>query len=134
MNHEIIAEKGALIFDRTTGDLTVTASGVTLKNLDIQGKLTIAKDGTLTMELLPAPATVEKDAETDAYIQEIKAQYAELVKSGCCIHRSPSDDERSGNRHALGPQPRDQPRRPVRGCISQYARRGYRICQRRRRP
>ncbi len=72
-SHSVI---NAEVEDKDGNTVLHGQTGTKLANI---GKLMIAADGTISMELLPAPAEVEKDAETDAYIQEIKAQYADLV-------------------------------------------------------
>ena len=44
METKIISEKGAILRDCTVGNLTVTAEGVTLKNVNINGTLLITKE------------------------------------------------------------------------------------------
>ena len=73
-SHSVI--NGVKVADKDGKEVLHGQTGTKLANL---GKLTIKADGTITMEIIPAPATVEKDAETDAYIQEIKAQYEALL-------------------------------------------------------
>ncbi|MBR6039417.1 MAG: 5'-nucleotidase C-terminal domain-containing protein [Clostridia bacterium] len=68
INSEVADKDGNMVLHGQTG--------TKLANV---GKLTIAADGTLTMEILPASEKVQDDPETDEFLQGIEDEFAELL-------------------------------------------------------
>ena len=62
--------------DKDGNTVLLGQTGTKLANI---GKLTIAGDGTLTMELIPASEKTEDDAETKALIDQLNEEFEELL-------------------------------------------------------
>ena len=71
-SHSTIA--GELVKDKDGKDVVLTSTGTKLGNI---GKMTITADGKISTELVSG--YTEVDAETDAFIKNIQAQYAEKL-------------------------------------------------------
>ncbi len=74
-SHSVI---NTTVKDKEGNDVLHGQTGTKLANV---GKLTIAADGTLTMELLPASEKVQDDPETDEYIKSIEDEFEALLNT-----------------------------------------------------
>ncbi|MBQ6332255.1 MAG: 5'-nucleotidase C-terminal domain-containing protein [Clostridia bacterium] len=74
-SHSVI---NTTVKDKENKDVLHGQTGTKLANV---GKLTIAADGTLTMELLPASQKVQDDPETDEFIQDIEDEFDALLNT-----------------------------------------------------
>ncbi len=74
-SHTVINEK---VTDKEGKKVLHGQTGTAFANI---GKLAIHPDGTLTMELLPAPEEVENDPEVDDIIKAIENEFNELLES-----------------------------------------------------
>jgi 2',3'-cyclic-nucleotide 2'-phosphodiesterase (5'-nucleotidase family) len=74
-SHSVI---NAVVADKEGKDVLHGQTGTKLANV---GKLTIAADGTLTMELLPASEKVQDDPETDTFIKGIEDEFEALLNT-----------------------------------------------------
>ena len=74
-SHSVI---NATVKDKENKDVLHGQTGTKLANV---GKLTIAADGTLTMEILPASEKVQDDPETDEFIQDIEDEFDALLNT-----------------------------------------------------
>ena len=89
INGEVIDKDGKTVLHGQTG--------TKLENI---GKLTIAADGTLTMEMLPASQKVRDDLEANTYIKAIEAEFAALLNTVVAYtdHVLTVNDPDTGNR------------------------------------
>ena len=74
-SHSVI---NATVKDKENKDVLHGQTGTKLANV---GKLTIAADGTLTMELLPVSEKVQDDPETDEFIKGIEDEFEALLNT-----------------------------------------------------
>jgi len=74
-SHSVI---NTVVEDKEGNSVLHGQTGTELANV---GKLTIAADGTLTMELLPASEKVKDDPETDEYIKGIEDEFNALLNT-----------------------------------------------------
>ncbi len=74
-SHSVI---DATVKDKDGKDVLHGQTGTQLENV---GKLTIAPDGSLDLELLPASEKVQDDPETDAFIKTIEEEFAALLNT-----------------------------------------------------
>ena len=71
-SHSVIEEK--ILKDKSGDDVLLTSTGTGFEHI---GKLTI-KNGTFDTELIKTESYTKTDATVDAYLEEIKASYAEI--------------------------------------------------------
>lgn len=98
-------------------DVVLSSTGTKLNNL---GKLTISADGKIHSELI-SDREIEKDAKTKEVVDKIVAEFQALLNKVVAhtdVDLTTQNPEGTARAH---PQPRDEPRRPVRRCLPRHA-------------